>query len=124
MVLKVFRDFEQNYPERLGGEAFVINGKLVLYALIKNVAPLYSLITLVTKTTFTISYFTLIAPLVLNCVWPLVKPLLHGRTLSKVRFIGSDPAKYIPELLKVMPPEAMSPKLHETMKSLRTANNA
>lgn len=27
MVLKVFRDFEQNYPERLGGEGYVINGK-------------------------------------------------------------------------------------------------
>lgn len=29
MVLKVFRDFEQNYPERLG-EAFVINSKLLV----------------------------------------------------------------------------------------------
>ncbi len=62
--------------------------------------------------------------MVLNYVWPLVKPLLHGRTLQKVRFLGSDPVKYIPELMKHMPAETMSPKLNEILKSLRNANSA
>ncbi|CAL8111772.1 unnamed protein product [Orchesella dallaii] len=75
MVLKVFRDFEQNYPERLG-EAFVIN-----------------------------------APMVLNYVWPLIKPLLTGHTMQKVRFLGSDCNKFIPELMEKMPADTMSPKL-------------
>lgn len=62
--------------------------------------------------------------MVLNYVWPLVKPLLHGRTLQKVRFLGSDSAKFIPDLLENMPAETMGPKLHEILKNSRTANNA
>ncbi|CAL8111773.1 unnamed protein product [Orchesella dallaii] len=79
MTIKVFRDFEANYPERLG-EALVIN-----------------------------------APLVLNYVWPLVKPLLTGSTLKKVQFLGSSCAKYLPAILTYMPAASLSGKLENLM---------
>jgi len=80
MTLKVFRDFETNYPERLG-EAMVIN-----------------------------------APMVLNYVWPLITPLLTGHTLRKVRFLGSNPVKYIPQILERVPASSLPLKLSKLMK--------
>jgi len=80
MTLKVFRDFEANYPERLG-EALVIN-----------------------------------APLVLNYVWPLIKPLLTGHTLRKVHFLGSNCNKYIPQILERVPACSLPNKLLHLMK--------
>lgn len=111
MVLKVFRDFEQNYPERLG-EAYVVNGNKYL---IRNKMESHNTPRLLNSTCL------ITAPWVLNYIWPLVKPLLTGKTMQKVRFLGSDPNKFIPELLERMPVESISPKLCALMKNPSTA---
>jgi len=69
MILQVFREYEQNFPERLF-KAVVIN-----------------------------------APWVLNCVYPLVKPLLKGSTLQKVEIFGNDPKQFMPAILDVVTKE-------------------
>lgn len=42
------------------------------------------------------------APWVLNCIFPVIKPLLHGRTLQKVQIFDSCPDKYLPAILDVV----------------------
>ncbi|XP_035701646.1 sec14 cytosolic factor isoform X2 [Folsomia candida] len=67
MVLQVFREYEQNFPERLD-KALVIN-----------------------------------SPWVLNCIFPMVKPLLTGTTLQKVQIFDSCADKYLPAILDIIP---------------------